>query len=277
MARIRGPWFQAVCRSRAVARVGDELGRWQPRSCHRLLRQAAQAHVGHACRAHIRAAQSPSHGCQQHAYLSGARQVLTSPTQTRSRTLFRLRTLLTAAERERVYLDITGNLAWRPERVPEWYEQLSERSRWQVQANFCRAVAHTAGRSPAVLCYELTSEPVIDEGPDHYLGDLDGWTFVQSIAERRGAVLGAWRVLGLANSPLRSAARTTGPSRSGCCPSFRVRSSRRTSRISWTCWLFTSIRRGRPAPPAPAALPRSCGSASSRRAQRPRRPPGRLR
>jgi hypothetical protein len=74
-------------------------------------------------------------------------QVLTSPTQTRSRTLSALRTLLAAAERERVYLDITGNLAWRPERVPEWYGQLSERSRWQEQVNFWTAVAHTAARS----------------------------------------------------------------------------------------------------------------------------------
>ncbi len=113
-------------------------------------------------------------------------QVMQTPDRARTNTLAALRNLLKAAEKERIYLDITGNLVWRPQRVPAWYDRLSEQSRWQVQANFWRAVAHTASSSPAVLCYELTSEPIVSEGPGYYLGELGGWTFVQSIAVRRG-------------------------------------------------------------------------------------------
>ncbi len=113
-------------------------------------------------------------------------QVMETPTQARPRTLAALRKLLTAAERQRVYLDITGNLVWRPKLAPAWYDRLPERSRWQVQANFWSAVAQTAAHSPAVLCYELTSEPIVSEAPGYYLGDVGGWMFVQSIAVRRG-------------------------------------------------------------------------------------------
>jgi hypothetical protein len=113
-------------------------------------------------------------------------QVMETPTQARPRTLAALRKLLTAAERQHIYLDITGNLVWRPKLAPAWYDRLPERSRWHVQANFWRAVAHTAARSPAVLCYELTSEPIVSEAPGYYMGDVGGWKFVQSIAVRRG-------------------------------------------------------------------------------------------
>jgi hypothetical protein len=113
-------------------------------------------------------------------------QVMRTSMQARPETLAALGRLLAVAERQRIYLDITGNLVWRPARVPSWYDRLSEQSRWQAQANFWRAVAHTAASSPAVLCYELTSEPIISERPGYYLGDVGGWTFVQSIAVRRG-------------------------------------------------------------------------------------------
>ena len=78
--------------------------------------------------------------------------VMQEPNTARPSALAALQRLLTLASREGVYLDITGNLAWRPHRAPDWYDQLSERARWQVQANFWRAVAHTAASSPAVLC-----------------------------------------------------------------------------------------------------------------------------
>jgi len=113
-------------------------------------------------------------------------QVMQSPSTARPRTLRALQTLLDAAAREHIYLDITGNLAWRPKLVPAWYDRLSEQSRWQVQANFWRAVAHAAASSPAVLCYELTSEPIVGETPDYYLGQFGGFRFVQSIGTRRG-------------------------------------------------------------------------------------------
>jgi hypothetical protein len=113
-------------------------------------------------------------------------QVMKSSAQARPRTLAALRRLLALAELEQIYLDITGNLVWRPSRAPAWYDQLRQPARWRVQERFWRSVAGAAAESPAVLCYELTSEPVVGKRRGYYLGALDGWTFIQSIAVRRG-------------------------------------------------------------------------------------------
>ena len=113
-------------------------------------------------------------------------QVMTGPNQTNAATLAGLKDLLAEAARQRVYLDITGNIVWRANSAPAWYDRLSEGARWRVQANFWTAVARTAHGSPAVLCYELSSEPVVSETPGYYQGQGDGWTFIQSIATRDG-------------------------------------------------------------------------------------------
>jgi hypothetical protein len=109
-------------------------------------------------------------------------QVMASPTQPRQATLSALKQLLQLAQSQRIYLDITGNIVWRPSHSPAWYEQMPWRARWQVQARFWRAVANTAWTSPAVLCYELTSEPTISQTPGYYYGEIGDFYFVQSIA-----------------------------------------------------------------------------------------------
>lgn len=101
------------------------------------------------------------------------------PGEPRRRPLDALATLLERAERLRIHLDITGNLVWRA--PPAWYDALSERGRWAVQARFWRAVARTSHRSSAVLVYELTSEPIIAEAGPWYRGELGGYTFIQDI------------------------------------------------------------------------------------------------
>ena len=101
------------------------------------------------------------------------------PKQPRREALDALAALLEKAERLHVYLDLTGNLVWR--RPPGWYGALPEQARWAVQARFWRAVARTAESSPAVLVYELTSEPVVADAEDWYCGRLDGYTFIQRI------------------------------------------------------------------------------------------------
>ena len=73
------------------------------------------------------------------------------PTEPEPRTFDALSALLEKAERLRLYLDLTGNLVWRA--PPAWYDELPELARWAVQARFWRAVARTAGESPAVLVY----------------------------------------------------------------------------------------------------------------------------
>ncbi|HSO99042.1 MAG TPA: hypothetical protein VLP43_08820 [Solirubrobacteraceae bacterium] len=109
-------------------------------------------------------------------------QVMATPTQPRQRTLSALQRLLQLAQNEGVYLDITGNLVWRPWLAPAWYERMPWQARWQVQARFWRAVAHAASTSPAVLLYELTSEPIVAETVGYYYGELGHWWFIQSIA-----------------------------------------------------------------------------------------------
>jgi hypothetical protein len=104
------------------------------------------------------------------------------PRQPSHRALAALAELLGEAERLRVYLDLTGNLVWRD--PPAWYDALPERARWAVQARFWRAVARTAHGSPAVLVYELTSEPVIDDAGGWYCGEMDGYSFVQRIVRQ---------------------------------------------------------------------------------------------
>jgi hypothetical protein len=109
-------------------------------------------------------------------------QVMATPTRPRGRTLIALRRLLALAQSDGIYLDITGDLVWRPSRAPAWYGRLGRRDRWRVQALFWKAVAHAASSSPAVLCYELTSEPIVAQTRAYYFGRFGNWWFVQSIA-----------------------------------------------------------------------------------------------
>ena len=92
-------------------------------------------------------------------------QVMATATTPRARTLRALQRLLALAHTDHVYLDITGDLVWRPSRAPTWYARLPWQARWRVQARFWKAVAHAAATSPAVLCYELTSEPIVSPTP----------------------------------------------------------------------------------------------------------------
>jgi hypothetical protein len=106
------------------------------------------------------------------------------PTQPKPRAFAALAALLDRAEQLGIYLDITGNLVWRA--PPAWYDALPEQARWAVQARVWREVARTARSSPAVLVYELTSEPVVADGEGWYTGEMGGYTFVQRIVREVG-------------------------------------------------------------------------------------------
>ncbi len=98
--------------------------------------------------------------------------------------LSKLGELLKLAERSQLYLDITGLGCYHKADVPTWYSELDESARWQVQANFWRAVAETCQSSPAVFCYDLMNEPILaGEKPetDWLTGELGGKHFVQRI------------------------------------------------------------------------------------------------
>ena len=105
-----------------------------------------------------------------------------NPREPRLRALRAYRDVVAEARRLGIYLDVTGNLAWR--KTPWWYDALGEQRRWKVQARFWRAVAGVSSRSRAVLMYELTSEPNVTDSDSWYDGELGGLTFVQNIVRR---------------------------------------------------------------------------------------------
>jgi hypothetical protein len=78
--------------------------------------------------------------------------------------LDRLTKLVGLAEKERLYLDLTGLGCYHKADVPAWYDKLSEQDRWDVQARFWQAVASRCAASPAVFCYDLMNEPVVPGG-----------------------------------------------------------------------------------------------------------------
>lgn len=86
-----------------------------------------------------------------------------SAKQTNRESLKQLARLVSLAEKTGLYLDVTGLGCYDKQDVPEWYNQLDERKRWDVQARFWEAVAETCRKSPAIFCYDLMNEPVLSE------------------------------------------------------------------------------------------------------------------
>jgi hypothetical protein len=85
---------------------------------------------------------------------------LDRPDKPNGKALDRLGKLLVLAERLRLYLDLTGLGCYHKKDVPAWYDGLTEKGRWDVQARFWRAVAGRCAAGPAVFCYDLMNEPV---------------------------------------------------------------------------------------------------------------------
>ncbi|MDZ7784277.1 MAG: cellulase family glycosylhydrolase [Halioglobus sp.] len=92
--------------------------------------------------------------------------------------------LLDVARREGLYLLVSGNNAWIPREVPTWYDELPHRERWEIQAFFFEHLTRIAASSPAVLAFELMSEPFIQEAADApwYIGAFGDYFFAQAVA-----------------------------------------------------------------------------------------------
>lgn len=112
------------------------------------------------------------------------------PDKPHAAALAQLKRLLALAEREELYLDLTGLGCYHKPDVPKWYDELDEAARWQTQAAFWSAVAETCAASPAVFCYDLMNEPVVpggDKPQENWLGPGFGDKFfVQFITRDRG-------------------------------------------------------------------------------------------
>ncbi len=110
---------------------------------------------------------------------------MTGPDKPNAKALAQLDRLLRLAERERLYLDLTGLGCYHKKDVPAWYDKLGEKERWAVQARFWEAIAGRCAKSPAVFCYDLMNEPVVPGGKrkeGEWLGpDFAGKHFVQFI------------------------------------------------------------------------------------------------
>jgi hypothetical protein len=83
-----------------------------------------------------------------------------SPNEANAKSLAQLKKLLKLAEKEELYLDITGLAQYRPTDTPAWYEAMQDAERWETQARFWEAVAGACKESDAVFCYDLMNEPV---------------------------------------------------------------------------------------------------------------------
>ena len=115
--------------------------------------------------------------------------------------LDRLTKLVGLAEKERLYLDLTGLGCYHKADVPAWYDKLAEKDRWDAQARFWEAVAGRCAKSPAIFCYDLMNEPVVPGGKrkdGDWLGPaFGGKHFVQFVtlnqADRpRPAIAAQW-------------------------------------------------------------------------------------
>lgn len=113
-------------------------------------------------------------------------QFMEGPDKPNEASLRQLKRLVKLAEEMDLYLDLTGLACYRTEANPKWYDALSEKQRWAVQARFWEAVAEQCAASPAIFCYDLMNEPVVPGGrrkPGEWLSGkpLGGFDFVQFI------------------------------------------------------------------------------------------------
>jgi hypothetical protein len=110
---------------------------------------------------------------------------LRQPEEPNEVALARLARVVALAEHTHLYLDLTGLACYHKKDVPAWYDGLSERDRWEVQARFWEAVARRCAGSPAIFCYDLMNEPILPgqkKETEWLAGELGGKFFVQRIS-----------------------------------------------------------------------------------------------
>jgi hypothetical protein len=106
-----------------------------------------------------------------------------APDKPNQKSLAQLNRLVRLAEKTGLHLDLTGLACYRKSDVPPWFDSLSEKDRWNAQANFWSAIAKTCANSPAIFCYDLMNEPVFPSGKLNrwLLGEFGGFSYVQAV------------------------------------------------------------------------------------------------
>jgi len=79
-------------------------------------------------------------------------EFMKSTTEPEKKNLARLGDLVRLAEQTGLYLDVTGLGCYHKHDVPDWYDELDEPARWDVQARFWKSVAQVCKGSPAIFC-----------------------------------------------------------------------------------------------------------------------------
>lgn len=124
---------------------------------------------------------------------------LEGPDQFRERSLERLDWLLEHCRKLGLHVILTGLGCYHEH--PDWYRDLGESARWQVQAKFWEGVARVTRDRPEVFALDLMNEPILP-GPgriekEWLTGELGGKHFVQRISldlagRKREEVARAW-------------------------------------------------------------------------------------
>lgn len=117
---------------------------------------------------------------------------MTGPATVNPQALAELSQWLKLAEQKGVYLDITGLASYHIKHRAEWYDKLSTKERWAVQARFWKAIAAVCVRSPAVFCYDLMNEPLAagERKDGWYTGRMGEYEFLQRLSlDRKGRSL----------------------------------------------------------------------------------------
>lgn len=110
------------------------------------------------------------------------------PNKVNSKELQKLKDLVMLAEEMQMYLNVTGLGCYHKDKVPDWYDSMSENDRWEQQAFFWKAIASACRESNAIFCYDLMNEPVVPGGnkeADSWLaGELAGKSYVQRLTKK---------------------------------------------------------------------------------------------
>lgn len=111
------------------------------------------------------------------AFFSGPNQIDASAVK-------RLRSLLGIAEKNGMYLHITGLACYRIKQRMAWYDAEDEEHRWNTQALFWETLAKACADSPSVFCYDLVNEPAASAKPSEgwYTGRIGEMEFCQRLS-----------------------------------------------------------------------------------------------